>query len=135
MHVLGDPRLKAAHSPDVAASIQQTYGGMAHFAGTGPDGRTCRECAGWRRNAAKFARDEIKDGGGLLPRRCRTFRKPMGGLDGAVVPHMASACRHFCEAANPPPVEPPSVTRRRLASEKKAAKIASGAKKGRREKC
>lgn len=64
MKVLAETRLTNPFSPDVAMSIAQSFAGMAHFAGTGPAGRTCRECDAWCRGAKKFARDKIEDGGG-----------------------------------------------------------------------
>lgn len=133
MRHLGDPRLTNPYPPGFASSVAQTYGGMANFAGTGPFGKTCRECLGWCRGAEKFVRDEIKDGGGLRPRRCLTFSRLMQGLEGAGVPHDAKACRHFTEAANPPPVEAPSITRKRRAAERRAAKAAAIGKRRRRE--
>ncbi len=45
----------------------------------------------------------------------------------------ARACRHFAEAANPPPVEAPSITRKRRAAERRAAKAAAAGKRRRRE--
>jgi hypothetical protein len=64
MKPISDPRLTNPFAPEIATSIAQSFGGMAHFAGTGPDGRTCRECDAWCKGAKKFAREEIKDGGG-----------------------------------------------------------------------
>lgn len=111
MKALSDPRLTNPFPPDVAVAIAQTCGGMAHFAGTGPGGRTCRQCESWCRGAKKFRRDKVSEGGGLHPRRCRSFSRLMQGLDGAGVPHDARACRHFVEASAPPPVVAPTLAR------------------------
>jgi hypothetical protein len=37
--------LTTGHSPELAKQIQRTREGQAHFAGTGPLGATCGECA------------------------------------------------------------------------------------------
>ena len=84
--------------------VNSSYDGMAHFAGTGPAGRTCRECVFWARQGGvktSFARL----GGELLPRRCRKFRKlTMGRVVNTGVPHQAEACRHFEANQCAPPV-------------------------------
>ncbi|MGY3278165.1 hypothetical protein [Bradyrhizobium sp. S3.7.6] len=68
-----------------------THKGMAHFAGTGPHGRTCRECIDWDAfNASYRAYD-----GQLTDAVCKMFSKLSRGRKGAKVPHHAEACQHF----------------------------------------
>lgn len=94
----------------LAASVA----GMAHFAGTGPIGRTCRECESWgfprlgKPDAdglcdilpPTFKRDPAT--GELCARRCYRFRQLTGQAGGAIG-HGAQACRHFVERAPYPP--------------------------------
>jgi hypothetical protein len=46
-------------NPELAALVKATPPGMAHWAGTGPAGKVCRDCAAWvlidnRRLCAKY---------------------------------------------------------------------------------
>jgi hypothetical protein len=70
-------------NPSLDAHIRATYCGMAHWAGTGPQGETCRTCAHWT-GCGKA------DG--------------QNGAIGAAVPHDALACRHFVAAVKPPSI-------------------------------
>jgi hypothetical protein len=70
--------------------------GMAHFAGTGPDGETCNTCkhfAGWKRKYKERAQ-------ALGPGRCRQFIKLTRAATGRrrvprlIIPLGTPACRH-----------------------------------------
>jgi hypothetical protein len=61
-----------------------THRGMAHFAGSGPAGKCCRDCAHFGVNKAN---------------RCQQF-KTLTGKYGPPIPGDALSCRHFTEAAN-----------------------------------
>lgn len=61
-----------------------TYQGMAHFAGTGPLGATCRDCTFLDNTNTK----------GTKPRACRKFTE-LTGRKGKVVPLYADACKYF----------------------------------------
>jgi hypothetical protein len=82
--------------PPLSAKIRASYPGMAHFAGTGPQGQTCRACIHWTGcgdpvgYSSKF--------GTPNPRRCAKFQSLMNGKRGDKVPHDARACRHFIKA-------------------------------------
>ena len=65
---------------------RQSYAGMAHFAGTGPEGATCNRCM-------HYDYDPIKNSG-MMERPCKQFQRLTGKL-GKSVPALASACRHF----------------------------------------
>ena len=99
---------------DEHAAIHQTYLGMAHIAGTGPEGRTCRECVFWRgerkiRDRSGKVIDTVvgyayfskghPDAGTLKRQLCR---RPMTGKPKRGVPHDAMCCRLFVEDPQPP---------------------------------
>jgi hypothetical protein len=75
----------------VGRAAAHTHAGMAHFAGTGPAGKTCRECSLWRFEGYK-----------------KTDRKPKNGACekglGARFVYNALACKYF-EQNETPPVE------------------------------
>jgi hypothetical protein len=85
---------------DVRRLATMTHKGMAHFAGTGPLGLTCRECVFWRKTGQWLS-------SGPRPARCAKFvqltRKP-----GPPVPFSAYACRHFQQADQPQPLQRPA---------------------------
>jgi hypothetical protein len=95
-----DSKLTPVHEPALRSQIETSYCGMAHFAGTGPEGATCRQCAHWSSESGHYKRDD----GVLKPRRCRRFASLNGGSAGDGVPHFALACRHY--VANPRPPTP-----------------------------
>lgn len=66
---------------------RRTPPGMAHWAGTGPEGATCRGCAHWKTTG-------YLAGSGLLKNSpCDKYRRMMGGVDGPPIPHYAPACK------------------------------------------
>ena len=97
---LQDARLTNPFDSHMAAMMADTFPSMAHWAGSGPAGMTCRQCDHWKSDCG-YKRNEVGD---LLPRRCRKFSRLSQGLHGHGVPHFAKACRHFIEQAAPPPV-------------------------------
>jgi hypothetical protein len=112
--------LTRAHNPRTSAMIEASRPGMAHFAGTGPEGRSCRECIHWSRKWKDIEHDEsIKSGefkyahGVLMPRRCRKFWRMMNRQRGKSLPHRMASCRHFSENPDAPPVVKPAKEKRR----------------------
>jgi hypothetical protein len=73
-----------------------TYPGMAHFAGSGPPQKTCRECAFFD-HAKNDYYASGKHRGRIKPAKCRKYRALMSVV-GARIPHDAAACRHFNQA-------------------------------------
>lgn len=67
---------------------------MAHFAGSGPVGKTCRECEHWQMQGRTV-------NGELKPGLCAKFRR-LTGWEGAKVPDLAAACKYFEETDIPP---------------------------------
>lgn len=92
-----DPAL--AHAADI------THPGMAHFAGSGMVGMTCRMCGFWGHGAVGGVAYFAAGGqhyGQIKPARCLKFTQLMNGTIGAKVPDDAAACRHFEPHRNPP---------------------------------
>ena len=85
------------------AKYAATHLGQAHIAGTGPAGKTCRECIHW---SAKHVR---RYGDGSL--RNHQCHYPILNKARNAVPHDAPACRFFMERDNTISVDRP--TRRR----------------------
>jgi hypothetical protein len=85
--------LTAGHEPGLSAQIAKTRPGMAHWAATGPFGRTCGDCSYlgyWQqiRNAA---------GNTVTTKRrhgCAKFLA-LAGNHGPAVPRNTEACRYF----------------------------------------
>lgn len=96
-----NPHLTKPQGEALAKHQADTVDGMAHWAGSGPEGVTCRECDHWG-SPAGFKRDP--ESAELLPRRCQKFTRLMAGLDGPGVPHRIAACRHFEKRDRVPPV-------------------------------
>lgn len=85
-----DPHLTQAHPNHW--EIADSYPGMAHFAGTGPKGRRCRDCAFWAGGEnTKASRPRVK----AAP--CAKFRH-LTRAAGKPVPARAWSCKYFQEA-------------------------------------
>jgi hypothetical protein len=82
----------------IDALAVETHPGQAQWAGTGPRGRTCRECVFWR---GDDGRGDYYNFGGIKPRRCARFRD-LTMRKGQPVVHHAPACRHFEINPDPP---------------------------------
>jgi hypothetical protein len=77
--------------PELASLIQATPAGMAHWAGTGPAGKVCRDCAAWVLIENK--------------RLCEKYKRMMGKDEWdmkKVIPGDTAACRHFEQKPIPP---------------------------------
>ena len=75
-------------------NIRKTYAGQAHFAATGPEGKTCRLCKYWISEG--YAASGI-----LKSARCMKYRE-LTGKSGERFPHSALACKYFIENDKPP---------------------------------
>lgn len=96
-----NPHLKReAEEVEVARLATVTHKGMAHWAGSGPMGKTCRECAFWQ-TSGRWQNDEP------TPSKCARFFQLMHQW-GQTVPHRAYACRHFEQAEQPQPLRRPA---------------------------
>jgi len=81
-----------------------TVPGMAHFAKSGPAGKTCRECFHWDGCGEGDGYHSINGRyrGALKPRACNKYRELMGAT-GNAIPHQTAACKYF-EVNDDPPV-------------------------------
>jgi hypothetical protein len=87
------PHLTVGYTPEFVAMVRATRAGQAHWAGTGPAGKTCGDCAhlGYQRQRRNASGDLVKSehtGG------CARFFQ-LTGDHGPAVPATAGACRHF----------------------------------------
>lgn len=98
-------KLVGSYSDPLEAAILKTFPGMAHIAGRGPEGKTCRECRRWRVDSSEDPHyTSHKD---LKPAACGKFIAMMGqGLKGSApqVPPDASACVFFEDSKIVPPM-------------------------------
>lgn len=97
--------LNRAGQERVVAQARQTHVGQAHFGGSGPAGKTCRECISWQKTGSWHAMSG-KHGGTPLPARCGKYRDLMRET-GRAVPHSAYACRYFVASDSPQPLHRP----------------------------
>ncbi len=87
---------------EMASLQEKTKPGMAFWSGSGPLGKTCRECVNWGWSK-HFRRDPW---GELRPRMCSKFIRLTGGQKGDGVPHHVEACKYFEERpSSPEPVK------------------------------
>lgn len=87
--------------------LNETFIGMAHIAGTGPEGKSCRECSFFGERPATDKKIlttpghyGVKKGYALKPGRC--FH-PIEGKAKLKFPSTAKACRLFNQSRNPWP--------------------------------
>lgn len=78
-----------------------THPGMAAWAGSGPEGKTCRECKSFQ--SAGHYSVSGKHQGGLKPGICAEHAKYMG-KKGPAFPYYALACGKFDQSDNPPSI-------------------------------
>lgn len=86
--------------------IGQTYLGQAHIAGTGPEGKTCRECRwfgppGYSGGVELGIYASCRGGGRLRPQKCN---KPIANKASDRIPYDAKACRLFEQRDVPMPI-------------------------------
>lgn len=79
---------------ELARAARASHPGMAHFAGTGPRGMTCRECIHWQHQPYDYHSKTGKHHGLIKPATCAKYKALMGEK-GKAVPDFADACRHF----------------------------------------
>ena len=87
--------LTAGYPPELAAMMRATKPGQAHWAGTGPAGKTCGRCS----HLGYWEQVRNSTGDTVYSRHrtgCAKFFQ-LTGKHGAVIPPAAGACRHFEE--------------------------------------
>ena len=87
------PHLTAGYTPEFVAMVRATRAGQAHWAGTGPAGKTCGQCSylGYWEQVRNSAGDNVYS---RHRAGCAKFFQ-LTGKHGAVIPPSACACRHF----------------------------------------
>ena len=75
---------------------KRTPPGMAYLTGTGPSGRTCRECERFKVNGY-YAASNKHAPNGMKPGRCGKYRE-LTKQEGAAFPHNTMACKYFVAA-------------------------------------
>lgn len=78
-----------------------TYPGQAHFAETGPSGRTCRECVFYKHSPGDYYARNGKHRGLIQPAPCRKFQQ-LTRSEGPAIPDHALSCKYFEENPEPP---------------------------------
>jgi hypothetical protein len=109
------PHLTRGYDALTDEQARRTFAGMAHLAGTGPTGATCRTCVHWAtrfwsggdRTDARVTDFKREVGGQLRNRCCKKFFRMMQSTLGRAIPHSAAACRHYQENVGAPPIERP----------------------------
>lgn len=85
----------------VDALARASHPGMAHFAGTGPYGKTCRECLFFNHGPHDYRAKGGKYRGLIEPATCGKYRAITLNV-GAKIPDDADACKYFDENPGPP---------------------------------
>ena len=83
------------------SAARATHPGMAHFAGSGPQFKTCRECIFWAHEQFDYRSKNGKYSGLIKPARCKKYRALMHE-EGGQIPDDARACKYFEQNATPP---------------------------------
>ena len=86
----------------LGAMIAATHSGMAHWSGSGPEFKTCRECTFFDHGNSYYSKTGMR-GGGLKPAKCKKYRA-MTSQSGDNIPHATRACKYFEQADTVPPV-------------------------------
>lgn len=136
-HLIFSRNMKGAEFDD---KIRQTYLGQAHIAGTGPEGKTCRECAYWY--AMKRSDPDARPYSPMVPShpgynshrhatapleaKKAKCNRPIANKPSKPIPHHALACRLFVQEENvmpaktdPPPPKPEKQKKPRKKAKKK----------------
>lgn len=74
--------------------VRETPPGMAHWAGTGPSGKSCRECGHWKTRGRYASAANRHAAGELKPSPCGKYESLMQ-QKGPPIEHWRRACRHF----------------------------------------
>jgi len=87
-------------NPELAKQIRNTPNGMAHWAGTGPEGKTCKACI---HHGTVHPRDgetpysHIPYSHIPYSNRCKLYQQRANGRVGGKVPGSTSACKYYQE--------------------------------------
>ena len=90
--------------PVLEKHIAVTPPGMAHWAGTGPDGTSCRQCLFFASNGYYSANS--KHGDTLKPSPCKQYQKMMNRI-GPPIRYETASCKYFEPNPTPPSIKQP----------------------------
>jgi len=82
-------------------NARATYPDQAHFAGTGPATKTCRECLSFDHGKYDYFAKNGKWRGLIKPASCRKYRQLTHDI-GPTIPDDAMACKYFEQNETPP---------------------------------
>ncbi len=91
---------------ELGERIRATPDGMAFWAGSGPAGKTCRECSHWSGGSRSAETGDLNDA------RCDQYARMTRAallIENAPrydIPHATAACKYFDAAPDAPPVIP-----------------------------
>ena len=91
--------------PDLEQKRNRTPEGMAHWAGTGPTGLTCRECSFYEFVGYKSNRGSHR-GGTLKNGSCNKY-EVLIRRRGPKIPFESAACKYFEPNKTPPAITDP----------------------------
>lgn len=92
--------LTKPHDELTQQRYKDSHAGMAHWAGTGPEGTTCRQCQ-HAYDFDRYSKSHKTMAGRLRNARCRRYQGMTGRKGNKFDPNTAS-CRFFVEHPNPP---------------------------------
>lgn len=136
-HIRINPHLKRSPSDEL---IGKTFIGQAHIAGTGPEGKTCRECQWWYVMARVNPQARPWEDNRVVPSHPGYYgpshndkpleakkakcNRPIANKSSRRIPHHALACRLFVQDDNPLPAmtDPPQPKDPRQKRKRKATK-------------
>jgi hypothetical protein len=84
-----------------AGQQRQTHKGQAHWAGSGPEGKSCRECKFFLPQGRYASGSPSRAMGELKPGRCRKAAQ-LTGRQTAAFTYRAIACKYFEQNDKPP---------------------------------
>ena len=90
--------------PELEKKRSKTPPGMAFWAGTGPEGTTCRECLNYGNDGYYSANS--KNGSTLRPGPCAKFQSMMERR-GPSIPYNTPSCKYFAINNDPLPIQQP----------------------------
>ncbi len=91
--------------PETLEAARGTYLGQAHFAGTGPENTTCRQCVHWgnKTQAGEWRGfDYADDGMGMMALEPAKCHYPIMNKAARRVPPQAGSCAFYSERFDPP---------------------------------
>lgn len=93
----GSPNLTEMFDAATVEKMKHARKGMAHWGGTGPEGRTCIECAHWKVKLPKRPTTPLRPD--TRKATCEKYVSLLNLPRGSRFPGSSPACRYFEERA------------------------------------